>query len=50
MMDEEHDRVMQSYRDNYGRLAMVKAKYDPTNFFRVNQNIRPAIEPENPKF
>lgn len=44
MMEEEHDRVVQSYRDNYGRLAMIKAKYDPTNFFRVNQNIRPAIQ------
>ena len=50
MMDEEHDRVMQSYRDNYGRLAMVKAKYDPTNFFRVNQNIRPGDSTQNPKF
>jgi hypothetical protein len=30
------------YRDNYDRLASVKKKYDPANFFRVNQNIQPA--------
>jgi hypothetical protein len=42
MMDEGEDRVKASYRDNYGRLATVKARYDPTNFFRVNQNIKPA--------
>ena len=43
MMDEGEDRVKASYRENYERLAAIKAKYDPTNFFRVNQNIRPAL-------
>jgi FAD/FMN-containing dehydrogenase len=42
MMDEGQERVQAGYRDNYQRLAEIKKKYDPTNFFRVNQNIRPA--------
>jgi hypothetical protein len=43
MMDEGEERVKATYRDNYARLAAVKAKYDPRNFFRVNQNIKPAV-------
>jgi FAD/FMN-containing dehydrogenase len=39
--DEGPDRIEASYRDNYGRLAALKKKYDPTNFFRMNQNIKP---------
>jgi hypothetical protein len=42
MMDEGQERVQASFRDNYARLAQIKAKYDPANLFRVNQNIRPA--------
>ena len=42
LMDEGEDRVKATYRDNYGRLAAIKGKYDPTNVFRVNQNIKPA--------
>ena len=42
MMDEGEDRVKATYRDNYARLAAIKKKYDPTNLFRVNQNIKPA--------
>ena len=41
MMDEGQERVRASYRDNYDRLARIKATYDPDNPFRVNQNIQP---------
>ena len=40
--DEAPERLQATYGDNYARLGMVKAKYDPDNFFRVNQNIAPA--------
>jgi FAD/FMN-containing dehydrogenase len=42
MMDEGEDRIRATYRDNYDRLASIKSKYDPQNFFNVNQNVRPA--------
>ena len=42
MGDEGDDRVKATYGDNYERLAAIKKKYDPENFFRVNQNIKPG--------
>ncbi len=42
MMDEGEERVQATYKNNYKRLTRIKKKYDPNNFFRVNQNIRPA--------
>ncbi len=44
MMEEGEDRIRATYRGNYERLAAIKAKYDPENFFRINQNIRPAAQ------
>jgi FAD/FMN-containing dehydrogenase len=43
MMEEGEERVKASYWDNYERLVAIKGKYDPTNFFRVNQNIKSTI-------
>jgi FAD/FMN-containing dehydrogenase len=40
--DEDETRTRAAYRDNLGRLARVKAAYDPDNLFRVNRNIAPA--------
>jgi FAD/FMN-containing dehydrogenase len=40
--DEGSVRVRAAYGSNYERLAELKRKYDPTNFFRLNQNIAPA--------
>ncbi|QDH81481.1 FAD-binding oxidoreductase [Echinicola soli] len=42
MMEEGQDRVKASYGDNYSRLSQIKTKYDPKNFFHVNQNIKPT--------
>jgi FAD binding domain/Berberine and berberine like len=42
MMEEGEERIRATYGDNYDRLAAIKKKYDPTNFLRVNQNIKPA--------
>jgi FAD/FMN-containing dehydrogenase len=39
--DEADERTVESYRGNYERLSSVKARYDPTNLFRVNRNIKP---------
>jgi FAD/FMN-containing dehydrogenase len=41
MMEEGEDRIKTSYGKNYERLVAIKNKYDPDNFFRVNQNIKP---------
>jgi FAD/FMN-containing dehydrogenase len=40
--NEGEARVRAAYGKNYERLAAIKNKYDPTNFFRMNQNIKPT--------
>jgi FAD/FMN-containing dehydrogenase len=39
--DESGDPVAAAYGPNHRRLQQLKAKYDPQNFFHMNQNIRP---------
>jgi len=42
LTQEETDRVGAAYGSNYKRMVELKKKYDPTNLFRLNQNIKPA--------
>jgi FAD/FMN-containing dehydrogenase len=42
MMEEGQERTKATYGDDYERLVAIKNEYDPTNLFRVNQNISPT--------
>ena len=41
--EEGTTRIRAAYRHGYDRLVALKNKYDPTNLFRLNQNIRPTV-------
>jgi hypothetical protein len=41
MSGDEQDRVPEAYHQRWDRLVAVKSHYDPTNFFRLNQNVPP---------
>jgi FAD/FMN-containing dehydrogenase len=41
--EEGEDTIRAAFGPNYDRLMAVKKKYDPKNFFRLNQNIKPAV-------
>lgn len=36
---DEAERVRTAYGANFDRLAAIKTRYDPSNFFRTNQNV-----------
>jgi hypothetical protein len=40
MSGDEQDRVPEAYRTRWERMVTVKTKYDPGNFFRLNQNVK----------
>jgi FAD/FMN-containing dehydrogenase len=41
LTQDETDRIAFAYGSAFTRLSALKKKYDPTNFFRMNQNIKP---------
>lgn len=40
---DDEKRLRETYGGNYPRLVQLKNKYDPTNLFRLNANIRPTV-------
>ncbi len=41
MSGDEQERVPEAYHERWERIVKVKSYYDPTNFFRLNQNVLP---------
>ncbi len=46
--DEREGQVQAAYGVNCERLVALKNTYDPTNFFSLNQNIRPTVKRPRP--
>lgn len=42
--EEGDEMVRQSFGSQYERLVALKSRYDPTNLFRINQNIKPDTQ------
>ena len=42
-LEEGEQRLAEAYGPNYQRLLAVNQKYDPTNFFRLNANVKPTV-------
>jgi len=49
MSGDEEDRTPEAYRERWERLVAIKTRYDPKNFFRLNQNISPQKTTNNPR-
>jgi FAD/FMN-containing dehydrogenase len=47
MSGDEQDRVPEAYQERWDRMVAVKSHYDPNNFFRLNQNVKPQQRPHN---
>jgi hypothetical protein len=45
MSADEQDRVPEVYQERWDRMVAVKSHYDPSNFFRLNQNVPPGKLP-----
>ena len=41
--DDDEKKTWGNYGENYPRLVELKNKYDPTNLFRLNANVRPTV-------
>jgi hypothetical protein len=42
MSGDEQERVPEAYQERWERMLAIKSHYDPTNFFRMNQNVQPG--------
>jgi FAD/FMN-containing dehydrogenase len=41
---DDERRLRETFGDNYVRLVQLKDKFDPTNLFRLNSNIKPSVK------